>query len=190
MGHSQLEKLRTHERILDVASKRFRERGLEGISISDIMKEAGITVGGFYKHFPSKEALVSEAVGVALSDMSGWNELARVQLDSAIDHYLSSSQYDDTCACTIYSSLAADIRRSSPAVREVFDQHVGETLDAIEQGLGADGAGPFNDRALTILAALVGASLLARGTSDSNFSRKVLKAVSGELHLTYFSSAP
>src|SRR3984893_18539739 len=64
--HSKAEKAKTHKRIVAIASRRFREEGLAGIGIADLMKEAGLTVGGFYKHFNSRDALVAEAVGCAL----------------------------------------------------------------------------------------------------------------------------
>src|SRR5258706_5454976 len=66
MRHSRTEKAKTHERIVAIASKKFREEGLTGIGIADLMKEAGLTVGGFYKHFKSRDALVAEAVGSSL----------------------------------------------------------------------------------------------------------------------------
>src|SRR5260370_1717745 len=66
MGHSKAEKAKTHKRIVAIASKRFREEGLVGVGIADLMKEAGLTVGGFYKHFDSRDDLVAEAVGSAL----------------------------------------------------------------------------------------------------------------------------
>src|SRR5260370_18420437 len=76
MRHSKTEKENTHKRIVTVAAKKFREEGLTGIGIADLMKEAGLTVGGFYKHFKSRDALVAEAVGSAL-------ELWQRQVDSA-----------------------------------------------------------------------------------------------------------
>jgi TetR/AcrR family transcriptional repressor of nem operon len=66
MGHSKAEKTKTHKRIVAIASKKFREKGLAGVGIADVMKEAGLTVGGFYKHFDSRDDLVAEAVGSAL----------------------------------------------------------------------------------------------------------------------------
>ena len=66
MGHSKSAKAKTHKRIVEIASKRFREEGLRGLGIADLMKEAGLTVGGFYKHFKSHDDLVAEAVGSAL----------------------------------------------------------------------------------------------------------------------------
>jgi TetR/AcrR family transcriptional repressor of nem operon len=190
MGHPQLDKLQTHERILDIASKRFRERGIDGISISEIMKEVGITVGGFYRHFSSREALVSEAVSVAFDNTSEWNELANRQLGKAVDEFLSSAQYDDLASCTIFSCLAADIRRSNPATRGIFNRHLEQTLAAIAGGLVDTNVDRRGDKAVAILAALVGASLLARGTSDPRLSQKMLKTVANEIHFSYICDPP
>ncbi len=66
MGRSQLEKQKTHERIVTLAARRLREEGLNGIGVADLMKEAGLTVGGFYKHFASRDELVAEAVQSAV----------------------------------------------------------------------------------------------------------------------------
>ena len=65
MGYSKAQKTRTHKRIVSIASKRFREKGLAGFGIAELMKEAGLTVGGFYKHFDSRDDLVAEAVNSA-----------------------------------------------------------------------------------------------------------------------------
>ena len=69
MGYSKAQKAKTHERIVKLASRRFREQGLSGIGIAELMKEAGFTVGGFYKHFNSRDELVAEAVNSAFG---GW----------------------------------------------------------------------------------------------------------------------
>ena len=71
MGHSTAEKAKTHKRIVAIAAKRFREKGLAGFGIAELMKEAGLTVGGFYKHFDSRDDLVAEAVSSALGLGSG-----------------------------------------------------------------------------------------------------------------------
>src|SRR6476620_10123915 len=74
MGYSKSDKAETHSRIVRVAAKRFRERGLEGIGVADVMKEAGVTVGGFYKHFDSRDELVVEALATAFQDLDHWEE--------------------------------------------------------------------------------------------------------------------
>jgi TetR/AcrR family transcriptional repressor of nem operon len=71
MGHSRAEKVKTHKRIVTLASKRFREKGLTGIGIAELMKETGLTVGGFYKHFGSRDDLVAEAMRCAGREESG-----------------------------------------------------------------------------------------------------------------------
>jgi TetR/AcrR family transcriptional regulator, transcriptional repressor for nem operon len=66
MGHSQTEKRKNHERIVRIAAERFREKGLEGVGVADLMNEVGLTMGGFYKHFGSRDDLVVEAASVCL----------------------------------------------------------------------------------------------------------------------------
>src|ERR1700756_4964076 len=96
MGHSKAEKAETHKRILKIASKRFREDGLAGVGIAELMKEAGLTVGGFYKHFNSRDDLVAEAVGSACG---GWKRRmeaatsggAPLSYARLIDDYLSEA---------------------------------------------------------------------------------------------------
>src|ERR1700735_4883100 len=74
MGYSKSDNAETYSRIVKVAAKRFRERGLEGIGVADVMKEAGVTVGGFYKHFGSRDELVVEALAAAFRDLDVWEE--------------------------------------------------------------------------------------------------------------------
>jgi TetR/AcrR family transcriptional repressor of nem operon len=100
MRHSQAEKEKTHKRIVSMASRRFREDGLTGIGIADLMKEAGLTVGGFYKHFNSRDALVAEAVGSALELWKNQVDAAAsggppVTYESLVDQYLSDAHRDD-----------------------------------------------------------------------------------------------
>src|SRR5271169_4523851 len=94
MGYSQAQKEKTHKRIVAIASKRFREKGLAGFGIAELMKEAGLTVGGFYKHFDSPDELVAEAVSSAFG---GWQRRVAaaasggppVSYAELIDDYLS-----------------------------------------------------------------------------------------------------
>src|ERR1700761_7060200 len=100
MGHSQADKARTHQRILAAASRSFRKNGLDGVGLADLMKQAGATVGGFYKHFESREALVAEAVQAAFG---GWerriDDGARngkpAEFADVVDGYLSDRHQKD-----------------------------------------------------------------------------------------------
>src|SRR6266481_7274639 len=96
MGYSKAQKTKAHERIVKLASKRFREEGLARIGIAELMKEAGLTVGGFYKHFNSRDHLVAEAVNSAFG---GWRrrvEAAKsggppVSYEKLMDEYLNEA---------------------------------------------------------------------------------------------------
>jgi Bacterial regulatory proteins, tetR family len=96
MGHCRAEKAKTHERIVALAAKRFREKGLEGIAVAELMKQAGLTVGGFYKHFGSRDDLVAQAPGSAVGPWKGLVDAAGsggppVTYDSLVDTYLSET---------------------------------------------------------------------------------------------------
>ncbi|MGC1304137.1 MAG: TetR/AcrR family transcriptional regulator, partial [Caulobacteraceae bacterium] len=100
MGHSQVEKAKTHDRIVAIAARRFREAGLDGLSIGDLMKEAGLTHGGFYKHFASREDLVVQAVTAALVSGSEIGKDGRAKAPPSyldlIAYYLSERHRQDT----------------------------------------------------------------------------------------------
>src|SRR5260370_7873449 len=93
MGYSKKDKAETHTRIVNVAAKRFRELGLEGIGVADVMKEAGVTVGGFYKHFDSRDELVVEALATAFQDLDRWEEPTDT-LTKLVESYSSQAPRD------------------------------------------------------------------------------------------------
>ncbi len=95
MGYSQAEKIATHQRIVDIAARRFREHGLDGVSIADLMRKAGLTVGGFYKHFALRDELVREAFEHALPDIEGWEASIPVAPKQAMRAYVSQSHRDN-----------------------------------------------------------------------------------------------
>src|ERR1700689_277040 len=96
MGYSKAQKARTHKRIVAIASRRFREKGLAGVGIAELMKEAGLTVGGFYKHFDSSDDLVAEALSSAFGGWQRRVDAAKsggpsVSLPRLIDDYLNEA---------------------------------------------------------------------------------------------------
>src|SRR5882757_2371306 len=122
MRHSKTEKAKTHERIVAIAAKKFREEGLAGIGIADLMKEAGLTVGGFYKHFHSRDALVVEAVGRALELWKRQVDAAAsggppVTYESLVDEYLSEAHRNHPGTGCPVSALAGDLARSDKRTR-------------------------------------------------------------------------
>src|ERR1700676_5625500 len=116
MGYSKAQKQKTQKRIVAISSKRFREKGIAGVGIADLMKEAGLTVGGFYKHFDSRDALVAEAVSSAFG---GWKRRvdAAASGGPAVSHakliheYREESHRDDPGTGCAFSALAGEMAR-------------------------------------------------------------------------------
>ena len=183
MAHSQAHKADTHERILDAAAEQLRLRGLAGISIAELMKEVGLTHGGFYRHFASREDLVAQAVARALADGSA---RARVTQHKSLAHYvrayLSRSHRDAPGQGCAIAALASEIAYAGDATRTVFTQGIEASLERIA-AQGAKGAGtPSNstatedarDQAMLVLSTLVGSMVLARAVDDPALSDRLL----------------
>ncbi|WP_109477060.1 TetR/AcrR family transcriptional regulator [Paraburkholderia sp. C35] len=181
MGYSQAEKAETHHRIVDVASRRFRELGLDGISVADIMKEAGLTVGGFYKHFDSRDELVAEALAAACEQMEESGLTSQPTLKKSIQTYLSEAHRDDiTSGCPI-SALVNDTARSTDDAREVYTERVEASLALLESQMPEGTEGNRRAKAMLIYSAYVGALGLSRAVADPKLSRQILNSVSSEL---------
>jgi TetR/AcrR family transcriptional regulator, transcriptional repressor for nem operon len=185
MGHSRAEKTKTHERIVNLASRRFREKGLNGIGIADLMKEAGLTVGGFYKHFGSREDLVAEAIGSAAG---GWKRKVdaaasggpSVTYKSLVDGYLSENHRDHPGTGCPVGALAADVSRSDKRTRALLTKQIQENFDLLASAIREareDNKRVASSRAIAAYCAMVGAITVARAVSDVRLSREILKAV-------------
>ncbi len=185
MGHSRADKEKTHRRIVSIAAKRFREHGLEGIGIADVMKEAGLTVGGFYKHFGSRDELVAEALGASTS---AWRQRADaaaaggppLSYERLVSDYLTEEHRDHPGAGCVFASLAPDIARSGKQTRSVATERVRGTFDVLAKTLGGKDKRARAEAILTF-SALVGAMALARTVSDESLSREILTTVAREL---------
>lgn len=165
------------ERILDSAAQLFRERGFDGIGLNDLMQAAGLTRGGFYGHFESKDDLAAQASRRALqANREQWQKQAERNLASWVKAYLSDAHRDHIGAGCGLVALAGDAARGGPAVREVFAEGV-ESLVATLQGQmpGAGGAAQ-REQALAMLSTLVGALLLSRAVGDAGLSRELREA--------------
>lgn len=181
MGHSQANKIATHQRIVDIAAKRFRERGIDGISIADLMKEAGLTVGGFYKHFASRDELVTEAFEHALHDIDSWESAITTAPREALRTYISENHRDTvTTGCPI-SALANDISRSTDDAREIYTNRVRRILELISKALPAGDSANKRSEAALIYSACVGSIALSRATSDPKLSKQILDGALNEV---------
>jgi len=185
MGYSKAQKAKTHERIVKLASKRFREEGLAGIGIAELMKEAGLTVGGFYKHFDSRDDLVADAVSSAFGGWKRRVEAAKsggapVSYEKLIDEYLNEAHRDNPGTGCAFSALAPEIARSDKRTRALTSEQVRNDIQLIATLLPGRDKRTARSRAILIFSALVGAMSLARAVSNEALSREILETV-GEL---------
>src|ERR1700704_4760819 len=167
MGHSRTEKAKTHKHIVSIASKRFREEGLAGVGIAELMKEAGLTVGGFYKHFDSRDDLVAEAVSSAFG---GWKRRVdaaasggpSVSLAKLINDYLNEAHRDNPGTGCAFSALAPEIARSDKRTRSLTSEQIRNDIQLIAALLPDKDKRTARSQAMLTFSALVGAMSLAR----------------------------
>lgn len=176
------EAARNRERIIDAAARLFRERGFEGIGVADLMKEVGLTHGGFYGHFASKDDLEAEASARALAhSLALWrkrSELARDDPLSAItDAYLTARHRDDPGAGCLLAALGSDVSRRGPGVRRAVTDYLNSAFDMLAKLVPGKSKAARRRKALDTYARLIGALVLARAVDDDALSREILDAV-------------
>src|SRR5580700_9215927 len=180
MGYSKSDKAETHTRIVKVAAKRFRERGLEGIGVADVMKEAGVTVGGFYKHFGSRDELVVEALATAFKDLDVWEEQT-ADMAQLLQNYLTEAHRDAPGTGCAMGALLGDMTYGSKSARALYTARVKRSMAFFSALLPSSRRSDKRGRALLILSALLGAINLSRAVSDPELSREILRGVREEL---------
>jgi TetR/AcrR family transcriptional regulator, transcriptional repressor for nem operon len=179
VGASQAAKAASHDRIVDIAAARIRRDGVDGLAVADLMKEAGLTHGGFYRHFDSREELVAEAAQRALSEGSAWT-IAAGQIGgprgytALVDGYLSPRHRDHPESGCGVAGVAADMARAGGSARASYTRQVKECL-AVLAGLIDDPDRQVGEReAVFTLSVLVGAISMARAVDDPELSRQIL----------------
>jgi TetR/AcrR family transcriptional repressor of nem operon len=178
-GHKE----RTREQIVSAAARAFREEGVAGVSVPELMGRAGLTHGGFYAHFRNKDQLVAEACRIALRESSArLIETARQapreeRLAAFIRAYASRTHRDDPGTGCILPSLAAELsRHDAPEVRGAFTESFNESIATLARALPqADGA-DRTDRALALMSGLAGAVMLSRAVDDPALSDRILQS--------------
>lgn len=176
MGHSQAEKAQSRERILAEAARQIRDAGLESVSVGALMKTVGLTHGGFYRHFESREALLVAALERALVEGEakldvGDRAANAPSFSGIVRGYLSPRHRDARESGCAVAALACDAARADPAAREVMSGHVETLIAALARTLDGDEA-----RATLALSAMVGALTLSRVVTDPERSDAILKA--------------
>ena len=166
------------QKILDVAGTLFRKRGFDGIGVADIMKRAGLTHGGFYGHFASKDDLAAESTERILT-RDGWLErltgTTHPSIGEVVRRYLSTRHRDDAGHGCLFAALGSDVVRQPRPVRRGFTQGLRRRVNALQGVLPGRGAARRR-KALATMAGMVGALMLARAVDDPKFSDEILDA--------------
>jgi TetR/AcrR family transcriptional repressor of nem operon len=180
VGHSQAEKAQSRERILAAAARQIRESGLDSISIAELMKAAKLTHGGFYGHFPSRDALIAAAVERATEragDLTVAVPKAR-SLDavkSIVARYLSPAHRDDIGNGCAVAALAGDVGRLDDAdVRAIMAKRVDQNFHKMAEAMG--GGRAAKDAARAAWCTMIGAIVLSRLFSDDKRSDEILRS--------------
>jgi TetR/AcrR family transcriptional repressor of nem operon len=182
MRYSREHKLETHTRIVKRASVRLREKGAHGIGVADLMKDAGLTHGGFYAHFDSREALVIEAFAHAMDrSTERWRKLAEQtapeqRMAAIVDSYLTPLHRDDPGHGCAIPTLGAEIARESPKTRRAFAAKLDEMIDMLAAQLPDLPRKTARKQAMAAIATMMGTLVMARVAGNSEFSDEILSS--------------
>ena len=182
MRYSREHKLETHARIVKKASVRLREKGAHGIGVADLMKEAGLTHGGFYAHFDSREALVIEAFTHAMDrSTERWRKLAEQtspeqRVAAIVDSYLTPMHRDDPGHGCAIPTLGAEIARESPRTRKAFAAKLEQMIDAIAAQIPDLPRKAARKQATAAIATMMGTLVMARVAGNGEFSEEILSS--------------
>jgi TetR/AcrR family transcriptional repressor of nem operon len=174
------------QRIVETAARLFREKGYDGIGVADLMKSAGLTHGGFYGHFDSKEDLLAEATAHALKkSVERWEGYAAQGQETALDKigqgYLTAQHRDHPGAGCSVTALGADIARLGPKARHALTEGACGQLAVLQKLMPGEGAAEKRKQALATYASMVGALVLSRAVDDDALSLEILQAVQESL---------
>ena len=185
MRRSREDTAETRAKIVAVAARLFRARGIDATSVADVMAALGLTVGGFYRHFDSKEALVAEAIDAASRETSeryvakpGSGE-ASVDLVSLLDGYLSDGHRKHAGQGCPVVALCSEVGHGSKETKKAFTGAMERLLTTVDAAIGraAGGTGADRETVLFAASAAVGAMVLARATHDEALAGELLSAV-------------
>ena len=177
-------KAESHERLLRAAARAIRKHGYEGVGVADVMKDAGLTHGGFYAHFDSRDALLAAAVDQAgaesTENMSRAVAAAKPgeELMALVDTYLHDRHVtaaEQGLGCAI-AAAGTEIPRQAPEVRRAASRRIKNLVALIEQQFPGWGKAAAHEKALGVAASLVGALMLARAVDDPQLSRAIRKS--------------
>ncbi len=166
------------ERVVQTAGTLFREKGFGGVAVADIMKAAGLTHGGFYGQFASKDALAAEACADVMARAAGrWSALSTREdpLAALVGSYLSPQHRDTPGRACALPSLAAEAARGPAALRGAFTTGLRNFIGVLTKYVPGRSTSARRSQALVTMSGLVGAMILARAVDDAEFSAEILR---------------
>jgi len=174
------------ERIVEAAARLFRERGFEGVSVAEVMEAAGLTHGGFYGHFRSKDDLAAQACGRALGrSAERWSALAAMPrgqgYDKVVERYLAERHRDMPGHGCVLTALGPDVARQDRSIRRACTQGMLSLLEALTKMVPGRTTASRRRKALAAMAQMVGAVVLARMVDDPDLSKELLEASAADL---------
>ena len=182
MRYSKEHKFQTHARIVKRASVKLREKGAHGIGVADLMKDAGLTHGGFYAHFDSREALVIEAFTHAMDwSTANWRKLSETtppekRMSTIVNAYLPSTHRDDPGHGCAVPALGAEIARESAKTRRVFAGRMEQMIDMLADQFHGVPPKAARKQAIAVLATMMGSLVMARVAGNGEFSDEILRS--------------
>ncbi len=177
----QKRKRASHRRILAAAGRHLRKDGIDGLSVGEVMADAGLTHGGFYAHFDNKQALVKDAFTDAADEARDmWFERlddirGAESLKWLAGRYLRPrhrEHLEDSC---LFAALSMDAARDQPSTRDVFDKALGKTVAAVAAKLDQLPAAEARSQAIVFLSLCIGALNLSRAVAGEEFSDEILR---------------
>jgi len=182
MRYSPEHKQRTRDKILRAASKVFRRQGYHAAGVDKVMEDAGLTAGGFYAHFSSKESLFAEAFAFAVEDAARLNladlenRSGREWITGFVDRYLSPDHRRMVMEGCPIPALAPEISRVGEGPRRAFEDALRDRIGRLAKHLADNPKLSQEDQALAIVALCVGGITLARAVSDDALADQILQA--------------
>jgi TetR/AcrR family transcriptional repressor of nem operon len=170
MRVSRTQVAENRRRILEAASRLFRERGFEAVTVAEIMKAAGLTHGGFYGHFKSKDDLIAHA----LADVLSRGEPLQTDLADYVARYLSPAHMTDLAGGCAVAALGADTVRQSPEAKAAMTAGLHRSIARLSSGAPGEDAAARRRAAIGAWSAMIGAVILARVSDDEALAHEVL----------------
>jgi TetR/AcrR family transcriptional repressor of nem operon len=167
--------------VIETSSRLFREKGFDGVGVSTLMQAAGLTHGGFYKQFESKDDLIAKATKAAMdqtvermSSLIGTDR--RASLEQAVGLYLSGQHRNGVADGCALAALGPDVARHGPEARRVMQRGIEDQLALLESVVETKGEMSSREEAMATMATMVGALVLARAVENTALSNEILDA--------------